>query len=259
MPRTRTSTVGTALVLAFVSSFTIAQASPPVGHNVPRKQAQLPPSPEGPLSQVPMELIPPAAPHVTYQRGLMTIVAQNSTLADILLDVRKLTGASIDIPPNATERVVTQLGPGPVRDVLAGLLNGTGFNYVMAGSSSDPAALSALLLIAKPAGGPGGSVAAVTSFAMLDESIPATPPQQVPPPVPVQAANATVAEDDADADTDDAEDAQAAGDASGQPAGPPQGLTPEQIQQMRDKMGPPPNIPPLPLMVSPPNPVNPHQ
>jgi len=58
-------------------------------------------------------------------------VAHNSTLADVLRAVRKLTGAEMEIPPNATERVVADIGPGPARTVLAELLNGTHFNYVM--------------------------------------------------------------------------------------------------------------------------------
>jgi len=48
---------------------------------------------------------------------LLTISAQNSTLSEILRDVRKLTGASIEIPAGlgANERVVTHLGPGAPR------------------------------------------------------------------------------------------------------------------------------------------------
>jgi len=40
--------------------------------------------------------------------------AQNSTLGEILRDVRKLTGASIEIPQGsgASERVIAHLGPG---------------------------------------------------------------------------------------------------------------------------------------------------
>ena len=66
--------------------------------------------------------------------------------------MQRLTGASIDIPQSsaANERVVTSLGPGAPRDVLAGLLNGCSFNYVMLGSNSDPAAVSSVVLTARP-------------------------------------------------------------------------------------------------------------
>ena len=117
-----------------------------------QKQLVLPPLPRGPLSQLPMDQIPPSPAKVSYQNGLLSISAQNSPLGEILRDVHRLTGAAIDIPPGsgANERVVTQLGPGAPRDVLAGLLNGSSFNYVMMGSSGDPASVASLILTAKP-------------------------------------------------------------------------------------------------------------
>ena len=117
-----------------------------------QKPLVLPPLPSGPLSQLPMDQIPPTPAKVSYQGGLLTISAQNSTLGEILRDVRKLTGASIEVPPGsaaANERVIAHLGPGAPRDVLAGLFNGTQFNYVMLGSSSDPTAVSSVVLTLK--------------------------------------------------------------------------------------------------------------
>ena len=69
-----------------------------------------------------MDQIPATPAKVSYQGGLLAISAHNSTLSEILRDVRKLTGASIDIPPGASgERVVADLGPGAPRDVLAAI------------------------------------------------------------------------------------------------------------------------------------------
>src|SRR6202171_5684544 len=96
-----------------------------------QKQLMLPPLPSGPLSQVPMDQIPATPAKVSFQGGLLTISAQNSTLGEILRDVRKLTGASIEMPPGsaaANERGVAHLGPGGPRDVLAGVLNVHAFN-----------------------------------------------------------------------------------------------------------------------------------
>jgi len=62
------------------------------------------------------------------------------------------TGASIDLPANTNARVVTHLGPGPSRDVLVHLLNGTLFNYVLLGTVNDPAAVGKIILIPKPVG-----------------------------------------------------------------------------------------------------------
>ncbi len=97
---------------------------------------------------------------MTYQGGELGIVAHNSTLADVLRAVRKLTGADMEIPPNATERVVADIGPGPARDVLAELLNGTHFNYVMVGSTTDPTAVQSIVLTAKSSASETASVAA---------------------------------------------------------------------------------------------------
>lgn len=143
-----------------------------------QKPLVLPPLPRGPLRQVPMDQIPPAPAKVSYQNGLLTISAQNSTLSEILHEVQRLTGASIDIPQSsaANERVVTSLGPGAPRDVLAGLLNGCSFNYVMLGSNSDPAAVSSVVLTAKPSSS-GDNVPApnMTARAYQDDSAPVPP------------------------------------------------------------------------------------
>ena len=65
---------------------------------------------------MPLDSIASVPPQVTYENNQLTIVASNSTLADVLRAVRKTTGADIDVPA-APERVVTHLGPGPARDV----------------------------------------------------------------------------------------------------------------------------------------------
>ena len=98
--------------------------------------------------------MPAVPPQVQYSQGQLTIVAENSTLADILRGVRKQTGAVVEIPPNATERVVAHLGPGPARDVLATLLNGSHFNYVMMGSPAHPDSVDRLILTSKTGGAP---------------------------------------------------------------------------------------------------------
>lgn len=118
---------------------------------VETKKVELPPlpsGPTGPVQQVPLDSIAAVPPQVTFQNNQLTINAPNSTLADILRAVRKQTGAEIDIPP-APERVVTHLGPGPARSVVADLLNGSRFNYVLLGSPSDDSTLTRVVLVAK--------------------------------------------------------------------------------------------------------------
>ena len=108
----------------------------------------LPSGPTGPVQQMPLDSISAMAPQVSFQNNELTIVAPNSTLADILRAVRKQTGAEIDIPP-APERVVTHLGPGPARAIVAQLLNGSRFNYVLLGSPADETVLTRVVLVAK--------------------------------------------------------------------------------------------------------------
>ena len=118
----------------------------------------LPSGPTGPVQQMPLDSITAMAPQVTFQNNELTIVAPNSTLGDILRAVRKQTGAEIDIPP-APERVVTHLGPGPARTIVAQLLNGSRFNYVLLGSPADQTVLTRVVLVAKsgPEATPGAA------------------------------------------------------------------------------------------------------
>jgi len=109
----------------------------------------LPSGPRGPVPQIPLDALPAVAPQVTFQNGLLTIVASNSTLGDVLRAVKKETSADIDVPPNAIERVAVNLGPAPPRDVLADLLNGSHFNYILLGSAADSEALVRVVLVAK--------------------------------------------------------------------------------------------------------------
>lgn len=115
----------------------------------PKKELPpLPSGPTGPIQQIPLDTMAPLPPRVTYEKGQLSIVAINSTLGDILRAVRKQTGADIDVP-DAKERVVTHLGPGPAQEVIAELLNGSRYNYVLLGSAQDPGVLTKVVLVAR--------------------------------------------------------------------------------------------------------------
>jgi hypothetical protein len=200
--------------------------------------APLPAGPTGPVQQIPLDSIAPVPPQVSYQNAQLTIVAQNSTLGDILRAVRKQTGAEIEIPA-APERVVTHLGPGPARDVVAELLNGSRFNYVLLGSAADNAVLTRVVLVAKAGpdnatpNNPNASITADPSQPGAVSGIAQGMVQQpgnpgAPEPVP----DANASEDN----TDDAAD-QAAAEAE-QPANPDQPAvkTPQQmLQEMQQR------------------------
>ena len=141
------------------------------------KQVEPAPQPTPPPAPLTLEQMPATPPQVTFRQGELTIVAKNSTLGDILRAVRSQTGASVDIPSNATERVVSQLGPAPARDVLALLLNGSHFNYVLLGSVGDPTSLERVILTPKSGGGGGGVDTVAQS--VPDSVQPVSSPQQI--------------------------------------------------------------------------------
>jgi hypothetical protein len=142
----------------------------------------LPSGPTGPVQQIPLDSIAAVPPQVSFQNNELTIVAPNSTLSDILRAVRKLTGAEIDVPA-APERVVTHLGPGPAREVLADLLNGSRFNYVLLGAPGNEAMLTRVVLVQKQ-----------TQPAVAANN--AEPQPGVQPPQPPQADESAQAMDD---------------------------------------------------------------
>ena len=111
---------------------------------------------------------PAAPPIVIYLNGKLSISAKNSTLGDVLRAIANKTGAAIDIPDNANERVVSQLGPAPARDVMASLLNGSHFNYVMLGSENDPNSVVRVVLTAKSDKGESGTAVASSNPTMMN-------------------------------------------------------------------------------------------
>jgi hypothetical protein len=168
-----------------------------------------------------LDAIAPVAPQVSYQDGQLTIVAPNSTLGDILRGVRKHTSADIEIPPTASERVVTRLGPGPAREVMAELLNGSHFNYILLGSPDNANLLVRVVLVAKtgdtPTPGAGDKAAPSSEVAKAAADAPDADP----------------AEDAADDNTDQAAAAEAEQPA---PAEQPNVRTPQQmLQEMQQR------------------------
>jgi hypothetical protein len=114
---------------------------------------------------------PAAAPQVRYSKGELTVISQNSTLGDILRSIHAQTGAEIDIPATATERVVGQMGPASPHDVLAQLLNGSRFNYVLLGAPDDPNKVARVILSLRPPDQPeNSSPAPVTAAAAPGDS-----------------------------------------------------------------------------------------
>jgi hypothetical protein len=105
-----------------------------------------------PVDPATPEDLPPAVPPVvTYENGLLSISAENCTLASILFAVRAQTDAQINVPAGTVnERVATNFGPAPMREVLVALLNGSGYNYVLMGTLEQPDSIQRVLLTPRP-------------------------------------------------------------------------------------------------------------
>lgn len=157
--------------------------------------------------------LPSTPPQVSFQGGQLTISAQNSTLGDILKAVRAQTGATIELPGTASERVVGHFGPAPPRDVLASLLNGSHFNYLLLGSPTDPAALDRVILMVKSSSSADSAPSApVEQAAASNQTVFARPmtPMAAPPNGNTVVVEGEDAQDDTtDDSTDNTDDTQA--------------------------------------------------
>lgn len=91
---------------------------------------------------------------ISYRDGLLGIRANKATLSEVLFAVQQRTGAEISIAAGAeTEKVVADIAPGPAPEVLARLLNGSKFNFLILSAVDDPAKLDRVILSTRPEGG----------------------------------------------------------------------------------------------------------
>ena len=90
-----------------------------------------------------------SAPIVAYENGLLTIVAENVPLSDVMTALHNVMGTEIELPAGASDdRVWARLGPGPARKVLSDLLSNTDLNYIIQGSASDADGIQSVALTA---------------------------------------------------------------------------------------------------------------
>jgi AMIN domain len=131
----------------------------------------------------PMRRALPAEPglEVTFRDGMLSIRSNKATLSQVLFAVHQRTGADIAISAGAEqEKVVTDLGPGPAPEILATLLNGSNFNFLILSSPNDARALDRVILSPR-AGGMVTHMAPIRSS--NDDDAEADPPQNEAPPV----------------------------------------------------------------------------
>lgn len=116
------------------------------------QSASSPASSPDPVTQTPEQLPPPMPPQVTYRNGLLTVQAMNSTLGGLLTAIRNKTGIQFEgLENGAPERVAVSLGPAPEGEVLATILGGSKFDYVVLDRPDSPGTVQRVLLT--PRGG----------------------------------------------------------------------------------------------------------
>ncbi|MFZ0138907.1 MAG: AMIN domain-containing protein [Candidatus Sulfotelmatobacter sp.] len=134
---------------------------------------------------------PPVKPplEVSFQGGLLSISSNKASLSEILSAVHQRTGAEIAIPAGADqEKVMAEIGPAPAPEVLAHLLNGTQFNFLILSSPTNPGGLDRVILTPRPQGSmptPLPQAQSLTSDEEGGEVQPqAAPPTRIMPPIP---------------------------------------------------------------------------
>jgi len=91
---------------------------------------------------------------VSFRDGLLSIRANKATLSEVLFAVHQRTGAEVALSAGAEqEQVVADIGPGPAPEVLARLLNGSRFNFMILSSATNPGGLDRVILTPRGEGG----------------------------------------------------------------------------------------------------------
>jgi hypothetical protein len=149
-----TKSVITALLVVVFILGAVAENTPnttpktPAARKARKSKASVAPAP-APAAPPPPVL--PSFTRVTYEKGLLSIAAQNVTLREIMERVRESTGAWVEVPA-FSERITVSLGPQPPADAIAALLEGSHLNYVIVGGA-DQGSISAIQVTPEPAAG----------------------------------------------------------------------------------------------------------
>ncbi|MFP5204809.1 MAG: hypothetical protein ACLGSH_05600 [Acidobacteriota bacterium] len=168
---------------------TVSHRHPASTHAKPAPAAALPaqvlpaapPPPNWPIQQKPQP-----AKVVWDSRGL-EIQASNSSLDQILHEVATDIGATVH-GLSQDQRIFGTYGPGPARDVLSKLLDGSGLNILMVGDQGGGTPREIVLSTSGPAGAqPAGIPRPPVQDSYQEEPPPAQAYPQAPPrPVPIR-------------------------------------------------------------------------
>ncbi|MGA2888289.1 MAG: hypothetical protein ABSE51_09585 [Terracidiphilus sp.] len=118
---------------------------------------------------------------VTWDSEGLRIEAANSSLGQILNDVATETGAKVE-GLQADQRVFGVYGPGPARDVLSELLQGSGYNVIMVGDQGQGTPRQ--IVLTARSGATTSPAANPTASAANDEDADVLEEQPQPMPMP---------------------------------------------------------------------------
>lgn len=135
---------------------------------------------------LPSLLDKPAQPaKVTFSGGMLTVSADNSSLAQILGDLSRSSGMTVN-GLGKDQRVFGTYGPSDPRDVLSSLLDGEGYNVLMLGATASGAPQQLLLTARSNAPAASGQINPPPQEQTEDDE---NPPNNVPiqtPAMPVR-------------------------------------------------------------------------
>jgi hypothetical protein len=138
--------------------------------------------------------MPSVAPRFQLSGDRLTVIAPNSSMADVIAGLRQTLGIPIDVEGGPTgERIAAQIGPAPVRSVLLSLFDGSKYDYFILGSALDPHMVSKVILTPKSGGGniqtAGPAPAPANTEPSEDveqQEEPEQPEEENPSPAPIQ-------------------------------------------------------------------------
>jgi hypothetical protein len=155
-------------------------------------------APEAPAQTAPATSTSETHPtlNISFAGGQLRIDALDSTLGDVLVKVAALTGVKIEIPAGAgSERLrVVKLGPGSARQILASLLYGSNFDYLILASAADPEGIQNVVLKPREKKGSGASAGGPSRSPYATPIVPRSRSDEQPEPnspVPAQPENTT--------------------------------------------------------------------
>jgi len=122
---------------------------------------------------------------VSFRDGLLSIRAYKASLSEVLFAVHQRTGAEVAISAGAEqEQVVANIGPAPAPEVLAQLLNGSKFNFLILSAANDPRMLDRVILSPRAEGAVTPASPIRSSDDADDEPPPAVVQSNPPPDIP---------------------------------------------------------------------------